>query len=339
MIVGLLVMGCQPMKHEDILDSLEFYKESKDTSVLQDDIDNRDENPIADNECLSSLDHNLTDGITEHFEAWLNNSNYNQNLIRSDIDGGSFGGFVSEEDCIKQTPIVFIHGNSDRALGGTFGGFEELTKDLKEQGYRSSELYATTYGSALSQDSAFYSHSQENIRQIRGFLEVVLDYTGTDKIHVVSHSLGVTMARKAIMGGVGIDDDGTGYDLGMSLTDQIDVFIGIGGANQGLVNCVGSITPICSTNNGLYPGTPITEPSIFLQNINSESRYEGGHIYSIWSVADEIVLYGCMVGTQNTCQIPDQDGQKQYYSLGHFQLKEQTGGIILDMLQKNYVEE
>ena len=137
-------------------------------------------------------------------------------------------------------------------LGGTFGGFEELTNSLKEQGYRSSELYATTYGSALVQDSPLYSHNQENIAQVRQFIKAVLEYTGSEKVHVISHSLGVTMARKAILGGVGIDDDGTGYDLGTSLSDRIDVFVGIGGANQGLVNCVGAITPICSTNNGLY---------------------------------------------------------------------------------------
>ena len=37
-----------------------------------------------------------------------------------------------------------------------------------------------------------------------------------------------------------------------------------------------------------------------------------------FGLVDEIVLYGCMVGTQNTCEIPAQDGQKQYYYDGTF---------------------
>ncbi len=336
MNIWLFLLACQPIEEDNTLDPLEFYKEMQDTSSESTvPIDE----PETENECLSNLDQNLSDGISEHFTSWLNNSQYNRDFERSDLSGGSFGGFVSDVDCIKKTPIVFVHGNSDRAYGGVYGGFEELTNSLKEQGYRSSELYATTYGSALVQDSPFYSHSQENIAQVRQFIKAVLEYTGSQKVHVISHSLGVTMARKAIMGGVGIDDDGVGYDLGNPLTSSIDAFIGIAGANQGLVNCLGAFTPICSTDNGLYPGSTVTDPSTFLQNINSQSGYEGSRVYSLWSVADEIILYACVVGNQNTCRIPDQDDEKQYYTMGHFQLKNQTGDVIFDMLQNTYVEE
>jgi triacylglycerol esterase/lipase EstA (alpha/beta hydrolase family) len=33
---------------------------------------------------------------------------------------------------------------------------------------------------------------------VRKFIEAVLDYTRADKIYVVGHSMGVTLARKAI---------------------------------------------------------------------------------------------------------------------------------------------
>jgi triacylglycerol lipase len=345
MFVLLFSINCQPIENDDILDPLEFVVKGEDTATSID-ANPQNNEPASDsttepeNECLSERDQPLSDGMTEHFQLWLSASNYDVELERSDISGGSFGGLVSSDDCLKNRPVVFIHGNSDRATGGIYGGFEQLTTSMKDYGYRSSELYATTYGSALLQDSTLYSHNQENIRQVRQFIKAVLEYTGSEKVDVVAHSLGVTIARKAILGGVSIDDDGTGYDLGGPLTQHIETFVGIAGANQGLVNCLSAInTPICSTGNGLYPGSTITEPSTFLQNINSQSRYEGNRIYSLWSVADEIILYGCMLGTKNTCQIPEQDGQKQYYTLGHFQLKEQTGDVIYSMLQETYVDE
>jgi triacylglycerol esterase/lipase EstA (alpha/beta hydrolase family) len=33
---------------------------------------------------------------------------------------------------------------------------------------------------------------------VRKFIEAVLDYTRADKIYVIGHSMGVTLARKAI---------------------------------------------------------------------------------------------------------------------------------------------
>ena len=146
MNIWFFFLACQPIEEDNTLDPLEFYKEMQDTSSESTiPIDE----PETENQCLSNLDQNLSDGFGEHFTAWLNNSQYNSDFERSDLSGGSFGGFVSDVDCIKKTPVVFVHGNSDRAYGGVYGGFEELTNSLKEQGYRSSELYATTYGSAL----------------------------------------------------------------------------------------------------------------------------------------------------------------------------------------------
>ena len=36
---------------------------------------------------------------------------------------------------------------------------------------------------------------------LRAFIEAVLTYTKADKVDVISHSMGVTLARKAIQGG------------------------------------------------------------------------------------------------------------------------------------------
>ena len=112
--------------------------------------------------------------------------------------------------------------------------------------------------------------------------------------------------------------------MGNPLTSSIDAFIGIAGANQGLVNCLGAFTPICSTDNGLYPGSTVTDPSTFLQNINSQSGYEGSRVYSLWSVADEIILYGCVVGNQKHVESQIKMVKSNTTQWGIFNLENQT---------------
>ncbi|MEC7986147.1 MAG: lipase, partial [Myxococcota bacterium] len=166
----------------------------------------------------------------EHFFNWIvAHETYSEELLRTDIEGGFFGGNVSDGALLSRTPIVFVHGNSDRALGGTLGGWEALLDDFLSHGYSAGELYGTTYGPADVSQSSLYTHRYAYLHQVRSHMEAVLAYTGSEKIHVVAHSLGVTMARKAILGGTGIDDDGNVYDLGESLQDSISVFVGIAG--------------------------------------------------------------------------------------------------------------
>lgn len=331
MNVWLFLLACQPIEEEDVLDPLAFYVDSEDTSTTTTNGD------TATMDCFSERDQDLSLGITDHFRMWIQTSDFSNDLERTDLSGGSFGGLLSAtEDCPKLRPIVFVHGNSDRALGGTYGGFAQMTNTLKEYGYRSAELYATTYGPANPSQISNYTHNKANVLQIRHFIEAVLEYTGAETVDVVAHSLGVTMARKAILGGEATDDDGSSYDVGNPLTSKIKTFVGIAGANQGLINCVGANVPVCSDLNGLLPTYWTATQSAFLQNINENSHYEGQNVYSIWSSIDEIVQYQCMIGNVNTCQIPQQDGQKVYDNLGHFQLKDQTGDVVYAMLQGTF---
>jgi hypothetical protein len=65
--------------------------------------------------------------------------------------------------------------------------------------------------------------------------------------------MGVTLGRGVIKGG------SLKYpivDLGESLADKVDTFIGLAGANYGLVNCEYTYTlPTCNEYTGFYPGT------------------------------------------------------------------------------------
>lgn len=46
------------------------------------------------------------------------------------------------------------------------------------------------------------THSEEFLTYLRAFTEAVMKYTGAEKIDVVSHSMGVTLGRRVIKGGL-----------------------------------------------------------------------------------------------------------------------------------------
>lgn len=288
-----------------------------------------DSGGIENIDCDTELGQIIEAPLSLHFQNWLNENDYHSDsLSRTDIENGSFGGLLSDDDCIKKEPVVFIHGNSDQALGGLYGGWSEQLAYFISKGYRSAELYATTYGHPLQELSTDYYHRKSDLLQIRHFLEAVISYTKVEKIDIIAHSLGVTMARRAILGGIELDSEGNAYDLGEPLTAYIDSFVGIAGANQGLSSCAYSITPICSSSLGLYPGWwsgySVNDQSQFIQTINEKKRYEGDYLFSIWSVSDLILGPNCLVWGVNSCQLPEQDAEYSSALLDHFGLRSET---------------
>lgn len=296
--------------------------------------------------CGSSQGTSVPVGLSSHFRTFLAQSEYSGfDFNRADIDGGSFGGFASSSDCIERQPVIFIHGNSDRALGGGIGGWEDSVAEFTSRGYRRAELYGTTYGPASALQASNYYHSRENILQVRRFIEAVLDYTGADKVDIISHSMGVTLARKAIKGGSANDlADGGDYFIGGSLSDRVDTFVGIAGGNQGLASCyLAPTTPTCGTTNGFYPGFPfglsIIGQSNIIQDVNDTRGYEGDFRYSIWSTVDEVVGGACLVWGQNTCRVPGHTGEKVYgsFPFGHIGVRDHTTSVQFHMVANHQI--
>lgn len=208
------------------------------------------------------------------------------------------------------TPIVFVHGNSDGALtdGSKYGtGWTSSISYFLSKGYTSAELYATTWGDRNSTNAYLRTHNCETIARIRLFMEAVLLYTNSNQINVISHSMGVAIARKAIRGGILEADDGS-CELGPSIRAKINVFIGISGANYGMCQCAGgnktAIYPTCNKKNGFWPGepctlTPLRSPqelcgsftesccgnsySQLLQEMNEDPYNEAQNVFSYWS--------------------------------------------------------
>lgn len=295
--------------------------------------------------CSSTQGTSVAYGLTPHFQEFLAQHYPGRDFVRADLEGGSFGGMVSASDCAARQPVIFVHGNSDRALGGGLDGWEESVAYFLSRGYRSAELYGTTYGPGSASAAASYYHSRENLTQIRAFIEAVLDYTGADKVDIISHSMGVTVSRKAIKGGWANDlADGGDYYLGGPLTSKVDTFVGIAGGNLGLATCYYTPgVPTCAPTNGFYPGYPlgfsIVNMSNILEDINASAGYEGSFRYSIWSTADQVVGGACLVWGRNTCRVPSQSGEKVYdsYPYGHIGVRDHTAAVQYQMVANHTV--
>lgn len=295
--------------------------------------------------CTSTQGATVPAGLSSHFQAYLADNYPDMDFLRADLAGGSFGGFASATDCAKRQPVIFVHGNSDRALGGSIGGWQDSVDYFRGRGYRRAELYGTTYGPGSAAYSSQYYHSRENLMQIRLFIEAVLDYTGADKVDIIGHSMGVTMARKAIKGGWANDlADGGDYYLGPALTNRVDTFVGIAGGNLGLAACYATPgVPTCGATNGFYPGQLVGlfvfGMSNILQDINASQRYEGGFRYSIWSTVDEVVGGACLVWGRNTCRVPGHTGEKVYssYPYGHIGVRDHTTAVQYSMVVDHVV--
>jgi hypothetical protein len=157
--------------------------------------------------------------LTSHFQNWLNANGYGGYNFNS--GGNSYGGRASSSDAVVNQPVIFIHGNSDAALGTGIGftGWNDSINYFRSQGYKTAELYATTWGDANPALSAYQYHSKPNLQKVRAFIQAVKAYTGASKVDVVAHSMGVTLGRKAILGGAANDGaNGGSYNLGASLT-------------------------------------------------------------------------------------------------------------------------
>ncbi|KFE66245.1 lipase family protein [Hyalangium minutum] len=265
--------------------------------------------------------------FSNDFQKWLHENGYGKyDFAKGNVP--AFGGKSSSGEKVTKEPVIFIHGNSDSAAGWK-NSIETFAKD----GYKPSEMYAMTWGPMDPMKSGQQYHSEKNLEEVRAFIEAVKKYTGAEKVDVIGHSMGVTLARKAIQGGDGFDSQThQKYDLGKPLTDSVDTFVGIAGANHGLASALftGDLVPTTNKTDGLHPS------SKFLSDINAVNHDEGSHVYSIWSHADELVGVGIAGATS---PIPGQDGQKVYgtFPFGHMGVKNYTAETQLAMIRDHQV--
>ena len=273
------------------------------------------------------VDVSKSSRFSSDFKSWLHSHGYGQyDFAKGDVP--AFGGRTRPGEKLTREPVIFIHGNSDSAAG-----WERSIEHFATQGYKPSEMYAMTWGPSDPKLASQQHHSRKYEEEVRAFIQAVKEYTGAQKVDVIGHSMGVTLARKAIQGGEGYDPYGGGrYNLGAPLTRDVDTFVGISGANHGLASCAltGNLLPTSNLETGLHPR------SRFLRDLNEQSHFEGSHVYSIWSHADQVVGVGL---ASRTSPIPGQDGQKVYgtFPFGHMGSRDLSVQTQLDMIQKHEV--
>lgn len=285
-------------------------------------------------------------GLTQNFVEWLDSNGYGEfDFKREDLIGGSFGGKESASEKINHQPVVFIHGNSDIVVGDTYWqtGFTESIEYFLAQGYSKGELYATTWGDGNKDHDYTRIHDFDTLHRLRKFFEAVLAYTGAEKIDVITHSMGVTLGRKIIKGGRLVGDE-QGRSLGAPLNHHVDTFVGICGANLGLVNCYSfaDMLPTCNAVNGYYPGTSdSSDMAAYMKDLQQDPTREGDNIFSIFSTADDLIGFGDVVWGAYTSQFATQDGyvMKTSYEYGHIATRDLTKDQQYDLVTKHQTAE
>ena len=121
----------------------------------------------------------------------------------------AFGGFGGGDCKATRIPVVFIHGNADRAISwdaDIVGPVEQYPRvqrsvydELKARGYNDCELFGITYLSAEQRKAPESNyHRPETYRAILAFINAVKANTGQPRVDIVAHSLGVSMTLAAL---------------------------------------------------------------------------------------------------------------------------------------------
>lgn len=154
------------------------------------------------------------------------------------IPVGGFGG-LSKGAPITHAPVIFVHGNVvDHA------DYYPVRDDFLAAGWTMQELWALSYngmgnGSGSSpirsnpERDADHAgtdglprgtNDDNNVPDLAAFIRMVQDYTGSDRVHLVGHSLGVTVIRKTMF-------------VHPDIAADVVSVVGIAGANHGTSLC------------------------------------------------------------------------------------------------------
>ncbi|CEF68759.1 Lipase EstA/Esterase EstB family-containing protein [Strongyloides ratti] len=261
--------------------------------------------------------------LSDHFQRYILNNldpGYLKYFTREDLGKkASYGGKNNDDNVINRRPVIIIHGISNKLQR-----FQGMINKLKEKGYKPWEVYGTTWGDGGKTPATLVTARCEYIKVIRQFIIAVSKYTN-NKVDIIAYSMGSPLARKAIKGGKCVD---TGEYLGLPLKNVIHTFISVAGANYGSSLCIYPI-PIsaCNKLNGLYCG------STFMEDTNSEKRYEGEKIYSIFSIHDDKVgSYGC---GKYLSPIIGGDGYIKKSRMNHDEVMDETREIQITLLNRD----
>jgi pimeloyl-ACP methyl ester carboxylesterase len=153
---------------------------------------------------------------------------------------GGFGG-IRPRYPLRHVPVIFVHGNNVDAAD-----WYPVRDDFRKAGWSDQELWGLSYGGlggtngtalfrtnperdaehkAQGDDGTTYiTEDDVNVPDLYRFIRMVRAYTGSRRFVLVTHSLGVTLARKTLL-------------VHKELRRDLVAFVGIAGPNHGTTFC------------------------------------------------------------------------------------------------------
>ncbi|KAF8374569.1 hypothetical protein PRIPAC_80998 [Pristionchus pacificus] len=309
----------------------------------------------------------FTEDFVKFLEKNPERNEYTLSAYKEYGTSGTFGGRATKDSKIAQQPVVFVHGNSDSALhhSAMASGWTKSVEHFKAHQYSGAELYGLTYGGRDINHSLQSSITCRNLLGLRRFIEAVLEYTQAEKIDIIAHSMGVTLARKAIKGGT-MHLAGESCNLGGPISDKVDALVAISGANYGMCMCLMaglSETPACG-QAGYAPGACGNKNATMTACLEAEATCDGeadhasvlravnavvdeddneddddekeaAFVASIWSNDDLILGKDNLVWGRKTSHVAGSDLTHGYAGLDHFQSKDDTVRDQLALVSKH----
>lgn len=235
-----------------------------------------------------------------------------------------YGGFGGGNCSTSRVPVVFIHGNGDEAKNWDYPaatGVRSAYDALRASGYNNCELFGITWLSSSERDLPTYNyHKPSKAEMVGDFILDVMAYTGSTKVDVVGHSLGVTVALHALEHG--------------NLWSKVRRFVGIAGGLRGLTACYSTgyanpASPTCGSENvynsdifGFYPH------SYYAWNWNMANggfrdepgRHSGISFYSIRAGYHDQILCstaGYMAGCDASARFDSYSNVRAQLDVGH----------------------
>lgn len=189
---------------------------------------------------------------------------------------GGWGSRSCPSDHEPRTPVVFVHGNGGFAGHWTLEGagpvFVNVRQQFLDAGYCPRELWAMSYDGAGS----YSTYNDVNAPEVYRFIEAVRRYLGVKEIDIVSHSLGVSVMRKAA------------FDH-REMYRYIRRFVAIAGPTEGTTTCRGT-----AETGTLHVCDEIPPGGRWLARMNSIGHTPPGPeyltIYDGTGVADDFYL-------------------------------------------------
>ncbi|MFL0811251.1 MAG: hypothetical protein K6L76_12610 [Agarilytica sp.] len=174
-----------------------------------------------------------------------------------------------------KNPVVLVHGN-----GVEPKDFNYLRDALINIDYAENEIIMPSWGKKGLSGVHVNDHDGAELESVTEGLLAALETSCSGKIDVVAHSMGNTIAGKAI--------------IDAKLGQQVEHFISISGGWRGVNGCASWLggdyfTPACNKRTGLYPinGFKNSDHNHLLREIANSTFAE--KIYPIYSNYDEIL--------------------------------------------------